>query len=61
MIANVTGQPSMSLPLHVTEERLPLGVLFTADLGEEAVLFRLASQLEASVPWAGERAPHAAG
>ena len=30
MVANVTGQPSMSLPLHWTEDGLPMGMLFTA-------------------------------
>ncbi|HXQ63809.1 MAG TPA: amidase family protein, partial [Steroidobacteraceae bacterium] len=61
MIANVTGQPSVSLPLHLTAEGLPLGILLTADLGEEAMLFRLAAQLEATLPWASQRAPHACG
>ena len=45
--ANLTGQPSMSMPFHwTTEEGLPIGVMFTARLGEENVLFQLAGQLE---------------
>ena len=52
MIANVTGQPSMSLPLHWTDDGLPMGMLFTARIGDEATLFRLAAQLEQAMPWA---------
>ena len=57
MIANVTGQPSMSLPLHWTDDGLPMGMLFTARLGDEATLFRFAAQLEQGMPWAGRQAP----
>jgi len=59
MVANVTGQPSISLPLHWTEEGLPMGMLFTAGIGEEGVLFRLAAQLEQAMPWRERVAPHA--
>ena len=61
MVANVTGQPSMSLPLHWTADGLPMGMLFTARTGDEATLFRLAAQLEQAMPWKDRRAPHAAG
>jgi amidase len=59
MVANATGQPSMSLPLHWTDDGLPMGMLFTAGIGAEDVLFRLAAQLEQAVPWRGRIAPHA--
>ena len=59
MVANVTGQPSMSLPLHWTEDGLPMGLLFTARIGDEASLFRLASQLEKERPWSSRVPPHA--
>jgi amidase len=60
MIANVTGQPSVSLPLHWTDDGLPMGLLFTARIGDEATLFRLAAQLERAMPWWDRKAPHAA-
>jgi len=59
MVANVTGQPSMSLPLHWTDDGLPMGMLFTSGIGEEDVLFRLAAQLEQAMPWRDRIAPHA--
>jgi amidase len=54
---NITGQPSLSLPLWHTADGLPLGMMFTARYGDEATLFRLAGQLEKELPWAGRRPP----
>ncbi|WP_027531776.1 amidase [Bradyrhizobium sp. WSM3983] len=48
---NMTGQPSMSVPLAWSAAELPLGMMFTAHFGDEAMLFRLASQLETARPW----------
>lgn len=57
---NMSGQPSMSVPLAWSKSGLPLGMMFTARFGDEATLFRLAGQLEQERPWAGKMAPAAA-
>jgi len=56
---NVTGLPSISLPLHSSAEGLPVGTMLTGAPFDEATLIRLAAQLEASRPWADRVAPAA--
>lgn len=52
-LANLTGQPAMSVPVHISEEGLPLGVQVMAPKGREDKLLQLAYQLEQSDLWIG--------
>jgi amidase len=54
-VANMTGQPSISLPLAWSLDGLPMGMMFTARYADEATLFRLAAQLEKEAPWKDKR------
>jgi amidase len=54
---NVSGQPSMSVPLAWSASGLPIGMMFTSRFADEATLFRLAGQLEKEAPWKDRRPP----
>ncbi|HEX2591135.1 MAG TPA: amidase family protein [Rhizomicrobium sp.] len=56
-LANLTGQPSMSVPMGLSSDRLPIGMMFNARYGDEATLFRLAAQLEQAKPWIDRHPP----
>lgn len=47
-LANLTGQPAISLPVHLTKEHLPLGVQFMASRGREDRLLQIGEELEAT-------------
>ena len=52
---NASGQPALSLPLHQTEDGLPVGVHLAARFGEDERLITLAARLEEAAPWAQRR------
>jgi amidase len=57
-IYNASGLPAMTLPLHSSRGGLPIGMMFGVGFGKEAILVRLAGQLERAMPWADRHPPH---
>ena len=49
---NVSGQPSVNVPLHWSPSGLPIGTMLTGRLGGEGTLLSLSAQLERARPWA---------
>jgi len=58
---NITGLPSISLPLHRTEDGLPVGAMLTGAPFDEATLLRLGAQAEEARPWADRTTAAVAG
>src|SRR5699024_7731095 len=52
-LANLTGQPAISLPVHQTEDGLPIGVQFIAPKGDDHTLLQIATEIEQSDIWIG--------
>ena len=52
VLANVSGQPAISLPVGMSDSGLPIGMMFTGPLGGEDVLLRLSAQIEQDRPFA---------
>ena len=51
-LQNVTGEPAISLPLTQSADGMPVGMMLSAGLGQEALLLELAYELEEARPWA---------
>ena len=56
-VANLTGQPAASLPLRWSAGGLPIGVHAIGPPGGDALLLRLAGEVERARPWADRRPP----
>ena len=50
-LANVTGQPAMSIPAGHDADGLPIGAQFLAAHNREGILLQLAAQIESAAPW----------
>ena len=55
VFANITGLPAISLPVHWTDDGLPVGAQLVGSPFCEAQLIRLARVLEQALPWADHR------
>ncbi|HEY5172371.1 MAG TPA: amidase family protein [Acidimicrobiia bacterium] len=56
-LANITGEPAISLPLHWNADNLPIGTQLMGAYGREDVLLRVAAQLEQARPWVDRLPP----
>ena len=56
-LQNVTGEPAISLPLTRSADGMPVGMMLSADTGQEALLLELGYELEEARPWARIQAP----
>jgi amidase len=56
-VANLAGLPAVSLPLHSTDDGLPVGVQVIGPPAGDAILLRLSAELEEARPWAHARPP----
>ena len=54
---NMSGQPAATLPLHWSDDELPIGVMLAALPGQDGPLFSLCAQVEAAAPWIDRRPP----
>tara|TARA_B100001245_G_scaffold68722_1_gene48247 strand:- start:478 stop:1962 length:1485 start_codon:yes stop_codon:yes gene_type:complete len=48
---NITGQPAISLPIHINDKGLPVGVQLVGPMHGEISLLQLGKQLELAAPW----------
>jgi amidase len=54
---NLSGQPSVSVPLHWSADGLPIGIMLAGRMGDEATLISLSAQLEGARPWKDRHPP----
>ncbi len=54
-IYNATGNPACTIPMHWTDDNIPIGIQLGAGFGREDLLFQIAAQLEVAQPWQHRR------
>ena len=54
---NITGQPAISMPVHLTADGLPVGAQLVADYARDDLCLQVSAQLERELGWAARRAP----
>ncbi len=56
-LANIAGLPSISLPLYMMEDNMPLGIELDGAIDNDQTVLSLAAQLERARPWIGKIPP----
>ncbi|MCW2572835.1 MAG: nylA 4 [Frankiales bacterium] len=56
-IVNASGQPAISIPVHWTDDGLPVGVQLVGRPGADGVVLALALELEGGLAWGTRRPP----
>ncbi len=51
-LQNVSGDPAISLPMAQSAGGMPVGMMLSADVGQEALLLELGFEIEEAHPWA---------
>jgi len=54
---NVSGQPAMAVPMHMTDDGVPIGIQIVGRPCDEATLVRVAAQIEQARPWIDRKPP----
>ncbi|MEO8241115.1 MAG: amidase family protein [bacterium] len=56
-VFNASGQPAASVPLAMSQDKLPIGIHLAAPFGNDEELIALCAELERAQPWAHRRPP----
>ena len=56
-LANLTGTPAITLPLGMSRDGLPIGIMAQGRFASEMLLLQLAAEVEAAAPWKDRRPP----
>ncbi|HEY0297533.1 MAG TPA: amidase [Bordetella sp.] len=50
-VMNVSGQPAASMPVHWTQDGVPVGVQVMGQFGRDDLVLRLSAEIERAAPW----------